>query len=130
MIMVAYVSVSTIMAITMPLAIIGALVPLVFEKSMPGGGSIPPPGPLGLPGFNDTIAAGAASAVALSDDGKQLTTLFVVVATILVACGSAAGTPCTLSLATEYITVDGVSGGGGPPGARVCGTLRLICVLA
>lgn len=113
MIMVAYVSVSTIMAITMPLAIVGALVPLVFEKSMPGGGGIPPPAPLGrMLGVNGTVAAGAAeaaAAVALSDDGKQLTTLFVVVATILVACGSAAGTPCTLSLATEYITVDGVS---------------------
>jgi hypothetical protein len=149
MVMIAYVSVPTILSLSMPLAVIGALLPLLTSPSpadspqaaaaaaaaaaLPvlaqaaGSGYVP----LGMPAATGHLAAPVSGGLweLAAGEGGTTKPLLIIVSTVLIACGAAAGIPCTLSLITEYITVDGVSSGG-MRGMNACSGRRgLSCTL-
>ncbi len=124
MFMVSCLSVASIMTISMPLALVGSALPLflAYRTAAPsgsdgvsrladvpwasydiGGGSLRP----WHSGLSQPV--GALSVHEGEREGGELQV--VLWSTILVAAGAAAGVPCSLSMATEYMEVDGFLNG-------------------
>ncbi|GAX81389.1 hypothetical protein CEUSTIGMA_g8820.t1 [Chlamydomonas eustigma] len=127
-------STASIMALMMPLAVLGSVLPLVMGSApaaSTGGDASLAFSNLGsrtpFAGGLHLLVSGSSGALALNtsrhssltsigsqygssvDAGGGLTS--VITATILVAAGAAAGVPCSMSMATEYVEVDGFLNG-------------------